>query len=374
MFLCQFFPHQPKKTEWFYMNNIFFAPLIIFILFYNRCKSFFFDPNENLLIFPNIETFLNQPFMLSIVVPVYNKLNYLNRSLGSILQIQNVSFELIIVDDGSTDGSIDYCMDLVRRYPRVTLIRHFYNQGLLHSRITGIINARGKYIWNVDSDDGIFPSQVPIALKTAIETNSDILEFGSTYKHPNGTVIRKRYLKCIQNFTNTDELMEEVLNIRVKYTIWKKFIKKSIYMQAMQLIKGFTYGKRIINSEDKILTGFLYIFSNNLTCTSYKLYSYYYNSQENSQSEIYQKRDQISYQDRYADIIYQYLIEAKSLGKALKLIHPHRFFHRRKTKKIFNMLQNITVIPPTFSCSFDNTDLVAQVNEENDSCIIRQKI
>lgn len=90
--------------------------------------------------------------MVSIIVPVYNVINYLDRCIASILAQTYREFELILVDDGSTDGSSQLCDFYKERDERVVVI-HKTNGGLVSARKAGIVAARGEYIGFVDSDD-----------------------------------------------------------------------------------------------------------------------------------------------------------------------------------------------------------------------------
>lgn len=89
---------------------------------------------------------------LSIVVPVYNSEQYLHQCLESILQQSFKNFELILVDDGSTDESGNICDQYARNDPRVVVI-HSENRGVVTARRTGVNSARGEYTAFVDSDD-----------------------------------------------------------------------------------------------------------------------------------------------------------------------------------------------------------------------------
>ena len=97
------------------------------------------------------ETIKTQP-MFSVVMPVYNVKKYLSESIESVLNQTYTDFELIIVDDGSTDGCYEICEDYQKRDSRCSVI-HQENRGLLLARRAGIKKATGDYLINVDSDD-----------------------------------------------------------------------------------------------------------------------------------------------------------------------------------------------------------------------------
>lgn len=93
---------------------------------------------------------------LSIIVPAYNAVNYLEACIDSIMASIYQDFEILLVDDGSTDGTSVLCDQLAERYNKITVF-HTENRGLSMARNLGIEQAKGKYIGFVDSDDLITP-------------------------------------------------------------------------------------------------------------------------------------------------------------------------------------------------------------------------
>ena len=91
---------------------------------------------------------------LSIIVPVYNVEQYLVRCLESIVVEMRDDYELILVDDGSTDRSGEMCDEFAHQHPGLNVVVvHQPNGGLSAARNAGIDRARGEYITFVDSDD-----------------------------------------------------------------------------------------------------------------------------------------------------------------------------------------------------------------------------
>lgn len=90
--------------------------------------------------------------LISVIIPVYNVKEYLERSVESVLEQTYSNLEVILVDDGSTDGSGEMCDGYAQRDGRVIVI-HKENQGAASARNAGLDIAKGKYIGFVDSDD-----------------------------------------------------------------------------------------------------------------------------------------------------------------------------------------------------------------------------
>ena len=87
---------------------------------------------------------------VSVIIPTYNRLPMLKEAVESVLAQDFEDFELIVVDDGSTDGTAD---EITRYGGRVKLLRHQENRGVSAARNSGILHAKGKYIGFLDSDD-----------------------------------------------------------------------------------------------------------------------------------------------------------------------------------------------------------------------------
>ncbi|QDS88893.1 Putative glycosyltransferase EpsH [Rosistilla ulvae] len=98
----------------------------------------------------------NSP-VVSVLVTVYNREQYLQATLVSILQSSFSNFEVVVVDDGSTDGSLDIAQDVAQSDPRIRVESNPSNLGDYGNRMQAASLARGKYIKYVDSDDLIYP-------------------------------------------------------------------------------------------------------------------------------------------------------------------------------------------------------------------------
>lgn len=111
--------------------------------------------------------------LITVIIPVYNAETYLNRGIDSVLNQTYESFELILVNDGSEDGSLRICNEYAKRDSRVRVISQD-NSGVSVARNTGIKAALGKYIMFIDSDDYIKTNFIEEALKDISSENADI--------------------------------------------------------------------------------------------------------------------------------------------------------------------------------------------------------
>jgi glycosyltransferase involved in cell wall biosynthesis len=112
--------------------------------------------------------------MLSIIVPVYNVSCFLNKCVASILAQTFTDYELILVDDGSTDNSGEICDSFAAQDKRIRVI-HKANNGVVSARKAGISVARGKYAGYVDGDDWIDPHMYESMVKYMDEYDCDMV-------------------------------------------------------------------------------------------------------------------------------------------------------------------------------------------------------
>lgn len=119
---------------------------------------------------------------VSIIVPVYNAKKCINRCIDSIMNQTYKNFEVILVDDGSTDGSDLICNDYACKYPNIQVF-HQSNAGVSNARNTGITHSKGKYLAFVDADDYVGPDFLYLLIP---KYNSDFVYANSYYvgNHP----------------------------------------------------------------------------------------------------------------------------------------------------------------------------------------------
>lgn len=120
-----------------------------------------------------------EKYFISVIIPVYNAAKYIKRSVDSLIKQTTREIEIIIVDDGSTDGSAEICDE----YSETSNIKvvHKENGGLSTARNTGLLHATGQYISFLDADDFIDSMAYEKIIKCLKKTDADILDFGWRY-------------------------------------------------------------------------------------------------------------------------------------------------------------------------------------------------
>lgn len=123
---------------------------------------------------------------LSIIIPVYNVAEYLDRCVKSVLSQDYCDYEIILVDDGSTDGSGHLCDELAKQHAHISVI-HKPNGGQGSARNVGLSHAKGKYIWFIDSDDYISLGSLSVMMNQITQGDFDALFF--PYIKSNGNIL-----------------------------------------------------------------------------------------------------------------------------------------------------------------------------------------
>ena len=128
--------------------------------------------------------------LVSVIVPVYNVKRYLEECVSSLVAQTYRNIEILLVDDGSTDGSGALCDRLARTDSRIRVL-HKPNGGLSDARNRGLREASGEWVSFVDSDDWVSPVFIEALLRSALETGCEIsaIPFGKPFKDGDACVL-----------------------------------------------------------------------------------------------------------------------------------------------------------------------------------------
>ena len=123
--------------------------------------------------------------LLTVVIPVYNVEKYLKRCIDSILVQEWKHYDILLVDDGSTDNSPQICDDYAKAYDFISVF-HKENGGLSAARNTGISHAEGEYVYFPDSDDWIEPNTFSDLAEVIESDQYDIISFNREFVKSKG--------------------------------------------------------------------------------------------------------------------------------------------------------------------------------------------
>lgn len=183
--------------------------------------------------------------MVSIIIPVYNAEATLRRCVESILNQEYTEFELILVNDGSSDGSGDICEEYAKQDSRVRVI-HKTNSGVSDSRNQGIEAAQGEYIQFVDADDWITADATKLLVREASQEHCDLV-ITDFYRVIGKRVSRKGSIKESGLLTR-EELAECMMESPADFyygVLWNKLFRRDIIMEH-----GIRMDKKISWCED----------------------------------------------------------------------------------------------------------------------------
>ena len=133
---------------------------------------------------------------LSFIIPVYNVEQFLAKCLHSIINNDwlQIQYEIVIVDDASPDQSLNIALEFSKQYANIKVISQ-ENKGLGGARNTGIKEAKGNYLFFLDSDDFLKPNKIQKIIQTALDYKLDILEFGAERTDENYNFIDRIFFK-----------------------------------------------------------------------------------------------------------------------------------------------------------------------------------
>lgn len=178
----------------------------------------------------------------SIIVPVYNVKQYLEKCIESVLSQSFGDFECILIDDGSKDGSSELCDKLAAQDSRIHVV-HKENEGVAVARNTGIRMAAGDFLMFLDSDDTLSVGLLESCAQKLKQTGSDILVFG----YQRVTVDDISIMESIPQKDATKYFMLDK-DYDLTLFLWNKVYEKKLFEEIdLERLKGITF------SEDSIL-------------------------------------------------------------------------------------------------------------------------
>lgn len=187
---------------------------------------------------------------ISVIVPIYNIMDCLEKCVMSIINQTYKDLEIILVDDGSTDGTGDLVDELGKRDERIRVF-HKENGGSSSARNLGIGNATGDFLGFVDSDDYIEPDMYELLAEAVIRTGSKMAQISRDEVNEDGS---RREDVCIppkeELLISSAEMMRELLMHRGDCSFCTRICAK-------ELFSGRTFPEGELNEDFKLLTGML---------------------------------------------------------------------------------------------------------------------
>lgn len=180
---------------------------------------------------------------ISVIVPVYNAEKSVRRMLDSLLAQTMVDFEVIMVDDGSNDGSSVICDDYAVKDTRFKVI-HQQNAGVAMARKAGIDAAQGEYSIHADADDWVEPTMLNELYNKAINTVADMVICDYYDTSANGIDCYHR--QCLTSDKSLD-ILYDITQGRCFGGLWHKLIRTSLYKKYnVRFFAGINYSEDVL--------------------------------------------------------------------------------------------------------------------------------
>ena len=282
--------YSPKT---FLVINIFFFLFII-----NQKKSYYL---------------LSKNPKISVFLPIYNKANYLFRSIGSIQNQTLKNIEIVAINDGSTDNTLGVLKKLAKKDSRIKIINNDRNHGLLYSRAMGIINSTGEYVMNLDPDDKFSDNNSLETLDNKTKKdNLDLIIFlikriPSNEREKNLTLKENKF-----QFLNKD------------YRITNKLIRRKILLKAYKFFEIKIYGNKWNFHEDNIWNILVRVYAKKTLNLSKFIYIY----KRNNESLNLQKGHLLEFKNRISRTKFLIKIIEKYKNNSIIYLYNYYWFYK----------------------------------------------
>lgn len=222
----------------------------------------------------------NTNSLISVIVPIYNAEQYLEKCIDSIINQTYTNFEIILVNDGSTDNSGSICDEYAKKDSRIRVI-HKENGGLSSARNVGLDNANGEYVSFVDSDDWIEQDMLETLYNSCEENNAEISCGGRYDVYPKSTIVGlcPKNSECISRIEMIKKLFASV---ECDCSVCDKLFKRSLFNEIR-----FPIGQ--INEDEAIFYNLL----GGATCIALvnkPLYNYFHRASSISTSDFTERK------------------------------------------------------------------------------------
>lgn len=207
---------------------------------------------------------------VSFLVPVYNTQKYLSECVDSLLLQKGANFEIVLIDDGSTDGSGKICDRYAKEHPDLVRVIHKENEGLLLTRRRGFKEAKGEWFICVDSDDYVSPELLSTVVSMIHENNCDMVMYNFDYVDDMGNHLPSR-LRIPDQAVFEGETKYEIYKMRLHTvdvnSMWMRAMRRDIVdinvdyslcgirnmcEDAVQMLSLYTNAKRIVYIDEKL--------------------------------------------------------------------------------------------------------------------------
>lgn len=292
--------------------------------------------------------------IISIIIIAYNEEKRIKKAIKSAMRQSLKEIEIIVVDDGSTDRTVERAMSLASFDKRVRVVQHRENRGMVSARVTGIETAVGEYVTFLDADDTLCDRAVEEMHKVVREHDVDVVQMGC-YVEMKHLPKRFRYFipssRLDKVVYDVDEAREVLYSGKALNNVWSKLYRRKLLLTVGLRRSGNNYGEDIMFNHQ--------VFSHGATLATTDYLGYNYRMADAGLSRLNRWRDVMtahvemldamtdgneSLRRAYADRIAQDMISSI----ALRLLNPfnnRRLIRQFITTELCGIIWNNRVLP-----------------------------
>jgi len=178
---------------------------------------------------------------ISVIIPVYNTENYIEKCIRSIMNQTYKNLEILIVNDGSYDSSIDICKKLQSEDSRIIIINQD-NMGVSKARNAGLQSATGEYIGFVDSDDFLEPDMYEVMYNHLEKEQADLCRIKAFIYNRDGRIEEIAKERNTFIYRTELEIMNAYLKNELKIAVWDKLFKT-------ETVKNLKFDDKLFNED-----------------------------------------------------------------------------------------------------------------------------
>lgn len=231
--------------------------------------------------------------LVSVVVPVYNCEKDLEGCVDSIRRQTYSRLQIILADDGSTDGSGAVCDRIAEKDDRVLAV-HNDNQGVSAARNCGILKARGKYVMFVDSDDFLYPTAVAETVEAAEKNQAQLVLYGFCYHNVTRSTRKDNYPG--ESFAGSarqfaGKLAAGLIEREFFNPPWNKLVLRELltendicFDRRFSILEDMTFSMQVLQKTDKVVILNRILYDYNIKESGslvFKYYDYYFEALKN---------------------------------------------------------------------------------------------
>lgn len=209
---------------------------------------------------------------ISVIIPVYNVEKYLGKCLSSLMEQTFRDFEIIAVNDGSTDGSLEILRRFESNYENLTVLDQ-ENGGVSSARNLALQHAKGEYLCFVDSDDFVAPTYLQRLYELCTENNADIACCSYYFRFVEWDFLIQYPFRCKGVFNRRQAMKRLLHDWSVQSLLWNKIYKRSLFEKS-----GLQFPKMCF--EDLAVLNRVFAYADRVAITTEPLY--YYNKHKAS--------------------------------------------------------------------------------------------